>query len=452
MRQTEDYSARGRGGMNGTYPILRSLDPYHARIGYLLALCSVALRDIDTTEGLRARLHTLLFERIYTDDPRFDELRGRVPPGRWDSLSRHMTRSIDEDPYSILSDAKGKEGWLYASEFWLNDACMPSPLGLVPEDKIDRIIDLGRWTGVLLPTLDLSERGFLLNHLLAVCRDQEDSTTFNPLNPRRRPAIQLLCIHIMLSSEMLFPFLLIELVERHDSGKQISTRGKHGLLRAAVDRMVSTIGEPEDPDVMFELRDVYDFGTSLRGNLSTEENYLRPRMEILIDLGLIGRKASSRQPRSFFAWVPNETTRRLVDVWRELAVGTSRIPQYLDEGFFSSLASVMKQSCQPVDRLEERLLWFVRAYQSIGREFGFSPGRTLSLLACLLAWEEGKVLEVSNIYLAVREAAGTTWSRYLHFSGGSRFDSEFLIRIDAEALEELEKKCADLAKRGGARK
>jgi hypothetical protein len=87
---------------------------------------------------------------------------------------------------------------------------------------------------------------------------------------------------------------------------------------------------------------------------------------------------------------------------------------------------------------EERLLWFARAYRHIGREFGFTPGRTLALMGCLMAWEAGVVLEVADVFDAVYRATGTRWERFLHFSGGSRFDREFLIRMDNDALPELE--------------
>src|SRR5689334_23975712 len=33
---------------------------------------------------------------------------------------------------------------------------------------------------------------------------------------------------------------------------------------------------------------------------------------------------------------------------------------------------------RPVKSDDERLLWFARAFQEIGREFGFTPGRTLA--------------------------------------------------------------------------
>ena len=63
---------------------------------------------------------------------------------------------------------------------------------------------------------------------------------------------------------------------------------------------------------------------------------------------------------------------------------------------------------------------------------------TACLMACLLAWQAGYVCEIEAVFEAVYRAARTEWARFLHYSGGSRFDREFLIRIDAEIVEELQ--------------
>jgi len=203
--------------------------------------------------------------------------------------------------------------------------------------------------------------------------------------------------------------------------------------------MLGAIGEPNDPDDMFAVRDVAEFNSAIIGKGSTEENYLRPRMEILVDLGLIKRKLTGTKPRTGFMWEVTEVTERLAQDWSTLAVAQNRIPLYLDREFFDSMSRVARRNGQRIHSLEEKLLWFTRAYQGIGREFGFTPGRTCALLACLLAYEAGFIVEISELFEAVFEAGRTDWGNYLHFSGGSRFDQEFLIRIDAEVAPLLAK-------------
>jgi|SRR5579872_836135 len=421
--------------MSHRYPILSSLDPHHARIGYLGALSTVGVRGLDTTEALASRLHDLLFERIYPQEPRFDILRSRLSPERWKEFQKRLLRTAEVDPSSILSDTSSGEGWAYLSEFWLYDSRMPSPLGPLSVDKLDRAIDLARWTGVLLATGELSEIGFLLQQLILEVAAEEQEKDFNLLLVRARPALPLVYLRLILAAEMLLPFLVGEMVRRQSSAIQVSTRGEHGLLRGAVARMLDAIGEPEDPADMLAVRDVSEFEGTILKTESTEENYLRPRLEILVDLGLVSRKQVAGKSRTDFMWTTNETTERLAAEW----AGLRDIPEYLDHSFFASMARVYAREFRRITSIEEVLLWFAKAFLRIGRDVGFTPGRTCALLACLIAWESGALIEIDQVFTAVFEAGRSTWSKYLHFSGGSRFDKEFLIRVDHEALAELEK-------------
>src|SRR5207247_810354 len=135
------------------YPLLRSLDPHHARVGYLGALATVATRSLDSGAALTARFRDLLFERIYPENPRFGELMNRLDDARREQLQGlQRERSADEDPAAILAQASAPGGWYYLSEFWLYDASMPSPLGFLGRAPVDRTVDLASWTPILLPT------------------------------------------------------------------------------------------------------------------------------------------------------------------------------------------------------------------------------------------------------------------------------------------------------------
>jgi hypothetical protein len=59
-----------------------------------------------------------------------------------------------------------------------------------------------------------------------------------------------------------------------------------------------------------------------------------------------------------------------------------------------------------------------------------------------MAWEAGYTMEVGDVFDAVYRAARQPIQEYLHFSGGSRFDREFLIRVDDEAITYLEQQKA----------
>jgi hypothetical protein len=460
--------------MTDRYPILRSLDPWHARLGYLGALASVATRGLDTADALAARFQEMLLRRIYLDDPRFEQLMARVPEARRSELDKRMMRPEQEDPSAAFTESAPIESevpppdwplgtsskrpkprlvrteWLYVSEFWLYDTVMPSPLGHLVRERLDRTIDLARWTGVLLPTLELAEPGYLLKHFLDRAQEREglDDILFNRLNLAAHECLRPLYFRIMLAHEILFPFLLNELVDRTDAGEKNATRGQQGLLLCAVKRLLRTIGEITDPEDAPAVRDVEKFHDSIEQKDSTQENYLRPRLEMLVDLGFLHRRVGTDGKRSDFMWEVTDATRLLAAEMRGLTTVSKGLPgeleRYLDRAYFGSMARALGRKVTPVVHDSERLLWFARAFQEIGREFGFTPGRTLALKACLLAWENGRSMEVGDAFDAVYRAARTPLDRHLHFSGGSRFDREFLIRIDDDLVAELEREVTPL--------
>ncbi len=424
--------------MSDLFPILRSLDPYHARIGYLGAVASVASRGLDHLAALSTRLDQVLFERIYQDDGRFEALMRRVPDSERRQLEKRMEANARGDPASVLSAPTKRSGWLFLSEFWLYDERMPTTRGFLPKKKLQRAIDIARWTGVLRPSLELSETGYLLQHLVASARASSSDKYFNLLDPDSHPCLRLLYLRLMLNAEMLFPFLVAELVERTARSEVVATRGHQGLLRSAVERLLAEIGKSSDPEDILARRDVIEFMDSIQGNLSTEENYLRPRMEILVDLGLLARKAAKGGKPSDFVWTVTETTNRLRDEWRGLLCAQNRIPEYLENEFFGSMGRVSDRDVVQVTSADEILYWVARAFEDVGRDFGFTPGRTLALAACFLAWEHGRVCEIGAVFDCVYAAAKSRWESFLHYSGGSRFDREFMIRIDDGLAAELE--------------
>jgi hypothetical protein len=386
--------------------------------------------------ALQRRLRELLFRRITPGGAEYNALIERVRGDAREELERRRRDRAESQPAAILRPVDQAGGWLPLIDFWLLDERMPSALGALPENKVDRIIDWARWTGVLLPSFELSEAGYILQRLLLDAAGTSGPAPFNLIYAQARPCLPALYIRLMLSAEILFPFLANELVERHDAGALLATRGDEGLLRAASDRLLARIGQPSGPEEILAIRGVREFRKSIERKDSTAENYLRPRLEFLVDMALLGRKDA---PQGEFPWVVLPATHGLAAEWRELTTQAD-VAAYLDERFFSSLNRIFHGEKRRIVAQEEVLLWFGRAVQWIGREIGFTPGHAGALLACLLAWEAGAVLEIAYVYRAVYEAAHNEWGRFLHFSGGSRLDREFLVRIDGQLVEELERR------------
>jgi hypothetical protein len=196
------------------------------------------------------------------------------------------------------------------------------------------------------------------------------------------------------------------------------------------------------PEDLIEIKDISNLRDSIAKNKSTEENYLRPRMELLVDLDLIKRNISTSSRLGTFPWSVTPKTKRAAEVLSDLGVDHESISKYLDKKFFGSMAYVYGVKKTPISDNRLILRWFATAFERIGRDHGFTPGRSVALLACLLAFEAGRILEVEQVFNIVYESARSEWSPFLKFSGGSRFDREFMILVDKKFIAALEESLA----------
>jgi hypothetical protein len=117
--------------------------------------------------------------------------------------------------------------------------------------------------------------------------------------------------------------------------------------------------------------------------------------------------------------------------------GSADQQEELDRHFFSWAAQIYEMPARSCDGDLRRLLYFARGYPYLEREIGFTPGRTVALAGCLLALEEGWLVEVAEMFSLLQRAAAGPWRPYLEYSGGSRLDQEFLIKIRATLLPRL---------------
>jgi hypothetical protein len=417
--------------------ILRSLDPHHQRLGYLNGVVLCCVRELDSREALTARFHDLMFERIYEDDPRWPSLHELVAEDEVKPLADIMKRLSHDDPTSVFLKGNSASHWLFIHDLWRSSTEIYSRLGRLgnEEEKLSRPIELAKWFQLILPTYELSELGVVLRSILEE-RKRIDGNAFNPLKVRGVQELQLLYLRMMIESDCLFAILVDEFASRFTTGVRITTRGPDGLLRAAVERIIKTLGEPSRPDEILAIQQVYEFRDAILKSLSTEENYLRPRMEMLVDVAIIDRVQQGKSNE--FQWVPTEVTRRATREWQRLLTLTEDPSRYLDREFFGSMNKIYDLDKRGISSEREALGYFAKAFSMAGREFGFTPARTLALTACLLAWREEVILELSAVLEAVQNAAKNEFGQFLHFSGGSRFDGEFLIRVDPKLQSVLD--------------
>jgi hypothetical protein len=312
---------------------------------------------------------------------------------------------------------------------------MPSSLGELTEKKTFRIVDFARMLSILLPGHDLSENGFLIKHLLEELQTDTAQPLFNPLIPNVRPCLPILYLRFLLDADVLFPFLIAELVRRDEDKIRMQTRGPDGVLLTAVDALLRAIGNPVYPDEILAIQNINAYRNAIARNQSTQENYLRPRLEIMVDLGYLDRTTAGMR-KGEFVWNVSASTKALHRELQTRPNPSLNRDAFMDTAFFGAAARSHALPNKPIKKHEEILLYFTKALMRVKRDFGFTPGRTAALLACLIAWEEHRILEITQVFDAVYNAAKTDLGKHFHFSGGSRFDREFLIRVD-DALQTI---------------
>ena len=418
--------------MIGEIQVLRSLDPYHQRVGYLGVVALKGIRDIDTPEALNARIDEILFEKIYADSPLYARLWALIPPERQKKLLADAAkRDPEDDPSAILRPLAKSGEWFNTWELWINDGRVPSNVGPLNPKKSHRIVDLARMTEVVLPTYELSEIG----HLLQVFLTRDGTVADNPLIPNPSIAVRLIYLKILLAADCIWPVLLKTMADdlkNDETLRTYSTEKLPGLLNKSVTSLLHRLDIESDIDDINQLRPLREYLESIRKSASTEENYLRPRMELLLDLGLIERTAASRDLKSkkAFVWALNDSGVRMARNLEPVSLAPGKIAATLEQEFFAYCADAYGYKVSgTVIADSEILLWFARAFKLVGREYGFTPGRTITTTACLLAIERGRLLELGAVADCVYRAAKSEFSKYLKFSGGSRFDREFLIRV-----------------------
>jgi len=189
-----------------------------------------------------------------------------------------------------------------------------------------------------------------------------------------------------------------------------------------------------------ELLAYIERGAAIKPGMKIHRHHLRPRLEHYVDVGLLSRRDSSHSADTVYQ--PSTATDRAVEAWSSLLENPKTIRRFLDAQFFSSTARLFGRGGAPVCSDLESLVYFAKAFVLVGRAMGFTPGRTVAFAACLLALEDGKCAEIDTMFDAVYAGAKTDLGEHLIFSGGSRFDREFMIRVRPELVPVLRERLA----------
>ena len=441
-----------------TLAIFKELDERQSRMGYVACIAAVASRELDDRDTLRERFASLVFQKIVPTDDRWGASVGLIDEADLKKLQSYPSRR----PALPTTRSADMPGFHYLSDLWLNQRTMPSKTGPLDPERSDVIIEHARHLGILGLGYALTERGSAVRATLPkfLLEKQRPELAPNPMNVFADPAMRAAMAYCYLGSDAVLPYLL----------QQVVTAGRvshfdAGVLVRAIEAMLTTmrrIGGIADAETTREIADYMSrvspegpareptFGArglpqalqAPAGNRKrhsaapakkVHRHHLRPRLEHLIDVGLLARSVPSSDDPPFQAVA---ATTRAATAFEELREDPRRIQGLLDTKFFGTWAEIHGPAAKPsADRTV--LLQFAKAYELVKRSMGFTPGRTVALAASFLALREGVVLEVDPTMELVLNAARGPLNKYFQFSGGTRLDREFMIRVRPELRDEL---------------
>jgi hypothetical protein len=402
--------------------LITHLDPSQLRLGYLNCLVLVAGRPLDTRRGLVDRLSRLVFTPVPHGDPRLP----RFMEGIDAAALEDMKPPIDERTaalHELFRIAPDPSPSYPLHALWLAHRSLAPHLGLLTEKNVERIIDMGRSFDFLTTGYALSEKGVFLQQMLSTVfpgvRDGDPSG--NPFVMTARPALRLFYLYSLLAVDALTPYLLQAFADEPVGDTSNAPR----LLAPAADRLVAVVESRSDIGTVETVRDCRQYAERV-GKRGVSKNQAQPRYYHLYELGLLDRGPSG-QPRVPYTLTPAGL--RAAAALAPLRNHPDDQQELLDRHFFGWAAEIYGIQAKPCEPDARQLFYFTRGYPFLEREIGFTPGRTVALAGCLLALEDGWLVEVAEMFGLLRRAASGPWRPYLEYSGGSRLDQEFLIKI-----------------------
>jgi hypothetical protein len=310
-------------------------------------------------------------------------------------------------------------------------------LGLVSTKHVPHILEHGRAFDLLTTGYALSEKGVLLQNYLSHVAPgiREGAPEDNPFDFASDQTLRLFYLYTILSVDILTPFLLDQFAMTPGGDPKNSPRliGRAAQSLFEVVESVSDITNIEDVRTCRSLAD----RLSAKG---VAKNQSQPRYHHLFELGLLERLPSERGSVPYAVGAAGLNAARVLQPLREDPQGQQDL---VDRNFFSWAAQIYELSARLCVDERRQLLYFARGYPFLQREIGFTPGRTVAVMGCLLALNDGWIVEVADMFRLMQRMAAGPWRPYLEYSGGSRLDQEFLIKVRPDLVRTLEGELVD---------
>jgi hypothetical protein len=406
------------------------VNQYMLRLGFVNCVCAVAQRELDSLAAVHRRFDELVFRRVYDDEPDFLEMLSGIDPVALDSLQKLPTRRKEvESP--LVSESRERKGrhWYFTGEMWVAAKGLPSHVGYPSKPHSEEYIELARALGLILNTYALSEIGYLISWRMTGgdARTGGVKPGVNPLAVSSDEITKLCLLYSVLSRDILAPFILSRLSEE-------SLHAMTDIVRLAAEDLLSTLREDAGVQDILVVKEAHKFLERLSSQ-PVRRNQLRPRVEHYVDLALLNKRQPTDDPieAGYTTSIDHDTYQRAFQGLLERPLFQEK---WMDSDFFRAAGLLYDRRLRDPEQTEV-LRYFVRAFPAVKRGIGFTPGRTVALLAGMQAWGDGVRLEIDRSFDEVYAAARGPHAKLLQFSGGSRLDREFLISVRPEAEVEI---------------
>lgn len=430
--------------------IISYLNMHRARLGYVNCVLLAADVQLDTSASLRRRLDKMLFENVvFADSPAFQSYAAEIDVLKWQKIDEQSNRrSLRRSkrtrrgvlPGGLPEEASANQGPSHSSyapgDLWIYQRNMRSELGRVLPEDSDEPIELAKDLGMLSESYALTEFGNVVKAFLLERIGGESAGLAaipNPLEVYDDFRLRLMYLYALLREDVVFITLLDYITATHSLSD---------CLRKSLELAAGKLEQNVRLDEVGELRSL----SILRQRINkdpVDKAQRVPRLEFMVDLGLLDRQPASDHGDSQYA--ETEATGRVRAAFIDLFEQPASSVSWLDSNFFHAAGVVYGHSHITVSSPEQKLLYFVRGAALLGKRMGFIPGRAASLAGCALALSEGFRLEIAELFTEVYSVPKTRWSEFVKFSGGSRLDNEFLVAIDPSLESRLS---ADLQNSG----
>jgi hypothetical protein len=433
--------------------LIRYLNMHRSRLGYVNCVLLVADIQLDSLVSLRRRLDGFLFRVISEDEATFADFRAFIDADGFADLTRmkrnRSKRKSKRSRKGIIPDyveLPGAQVGYAVSELWLYQSAMRSQLGHILEEDSDEPIELAKSLGFLSQGNALTEFGNAVKLVLLSRGDFAPARPLpNPLVIYDEVLLRLLYLMALLQADAAFIGLLQGLSSGANPDK---------ALKAGLDYLIGRLETETRLDEVSEARGIFDLRRRIdkihySRDGTAEEPVAKaqgvPRLEFCVDLGFLerggtlGGDAGMYQGTTYLERVP-----RALGGLIERPTAAAR---WLDREFFGAAGMLYGRSLTVLKDTDRRLMYFVKGARFLGRRQGFVPGRIASLVGCLLAWQDGFQLEISELFDEVYRVPKGQWADSIKFSGGSRLDNEFLVALAPDLEAKLE---AALQRSGGS--